>query len=931
MKNNTFLDKLSSTLVAHYPNNLVDCIIVLPNKRAKVFLIEALKNQLEQTSFAPTIISIEELIQNISHLRAIDPIELLFEFYEVYLSITKSNPQTFDEFATWAKTAIQDFNEIDRYLLEPKKVFQYLEAIEALKRWEVDAEKATKLITNHIDFWAKLPSYYAEFYKHLKNKKIGYQGILYREAVANLNDFSNQLKQTIIFAGFNALNQAEEIIFKHLANENKAKIYWDIDEVFLNDGYHDAGLFIRKFKKEWKPFVNQDFEWVVNHFSETKNIEIIGTPKSIGQAKIVGTIIEKIQIENPDLLNTAIVLGDENLLLPVLYGLPQTVDALNVTMGYPSKNNPAQILISKIFKLHNNARNRNEKSYTFYYKEVLDVLTHPLVEPYCNVQELVAIINNNNFTFFSNQKLFAIYYEKYPDADATFFKLLFQKWEGSIDSVLASLSGILLFIKAALNVDSNEDKITKAFVYSIYKTIIKLTNYHQKYQHIDTIQMLHSIYKQIIELAEVSFEGEPLSGLQVMGVLESRVLDFENVIITSVNEGKFPAGKSQNSFLPYDVKKELGLPTFKEKDAIYCYHFYHLLLRAKNIYLLYNTDNEGIDAGEKSRFITQLEIEKQPNHSVVSTIYNAVLPEKAYQKLTILKTPEILARLKDIAINNGFSPSSLTNYIRDPMQFYRQRILKINEVEEVEENIAVNTLGTIIHNALEELYTPFINQFLALHHLESMETNVESVIQKHFKAEYKEGEITKGKNLLAYEVAKRNVQNFLFMEKKAINQGDSIKVLHLELALSEVLHFEGFDFGIKIAGKVDRIELRNGAIRIIDYKTGKVEAKNLKIKTFEGLTTESSNDKIIQLLCYALLFENHQDNENKEVTTGIISFKNMKNGFLPFQIGANKEENSIITSEILEDFKLELNQLFLEIFSPDIPFYETNLTSFRKK
>ena len=923
MKTITFLDKLSIAILSQSDIELSNCLIVLPNKRAKVFLLESLKRQLESTSFAPSIISIEEFIQDISGIRSIDPIELLFEFYEVYLSVTeKGKQQTFEEFATWAKTAIQDFNEIDRYLLDPNHIFSYLKDIEALKRWKLEPQDTTKLIDAHFEFWSKLPLYYESFYNHLLKKNIGYQGLLYREAIKNLEAFTTTISNQIYFAGFNALNQAEERIFKHLATENKAKIYWDIDEVFLNDSYHDAGLFIRKFKKEWKPFVNQDFEWVVNHFSEEKNIEIIGTPKSIGQAKIVGTIVEKIQSKNPNLEKTAVVLGDENLLLPVLYGLPESIDALNITMGYPSKNNPAQLLISKLFKLHINANQRNEKSYTFYYKEVLDILNHPLVEPYCKVEEVVKVINNNNFTFFSNQKLFSLYEEKYPNSENRFFELLFSRWEDAIDVVLDRLKEILLIIKSSLSNDDAEEKVTKAFVYSVFKTINKLTNYHEAYHQIDSLQSLHAIYKQIIDLAEVSFEGEPLSGLQVMGVLESRVLDFENVIITSVNEGKFPAGKSQNSFIPYDVKKELGLPTYKEKDAIYCYHFYHLLLRAKNIWLLYNTDNEGIDAGEKSRFITQLEIEKQPKHNITSTIYNAVLPEKAYEPVTIPKTDKIIERLNEIATVKGFSPSSLTNYIRNPLQFYMQRILRINEADEVEENIAVNTLGTIIHNALEELYTPYLNQFLALHHIEAMENQIGDVILKHFKEIYKEGEITKGKNLLAFEVAKRNVYNFLQLEKKDIEEGQTIKVLMLEASLSCDIEVPNLPFPIKIAGKVDRIEERNGTIRIIDYKTGKVLGNTLQINDFTDLTSDIKNEKIIQLLCYALMFDNHELKQNKEVSAGIISFKNMKNGFLPFGLGKGRDSELVISNEVLEDFKKELQKLILEIFNTEVAFKE---------
>ena len=306
-----------------------------------------------------------------------------------------------------------------------------------------------------------------------------------------------------------------------------------------------------------------------------------------------------------------------------------------------------------------------------------------------------------------------------------------------------------------------------------------------------------------------------------------------------------------------------------------------------------------------------------------STIYNAVLPEKAHEPITIDKNEAVLKRLHEIATDKGFSPSSLTNYIRNPLQFYMQRILRINEADEVEENIAVNTLGTIIHNALEELYKPYLKQFLALHHLEAMESKIETVILKYFKEEYKEGEITKGKNLLAFEVAKRNVYNFLQLEKRAIQEdGDAIKVLLLEAPLDCEITIDSLPFPIKIAGKVDRIEERNGEIRIVDYKTGKVDGNSLKITDFTDLTLDIKNEKIIQLLCYALMFENHELKQNKEVSAGIISFKNMKGGFLPFGLGKGKNSELQITTPILEDFKAELKLLILEIFNSEIPFKE---------
>jgi hypothetical protein len=918
MINISFLDKIAKVLIDDYSGKLSDTIVVLPNKRAKIFLIEALKKQASTNILSPNIISIEEFIQDIASIRAIDPIELLFEFYEVYLSITeKQHQQSFELFANWAKTLLQDFNEIDRYLLEPNYVLSYLKDIEDIKKWGIEVENKTQLIEKYIDFWKLLPSYYQSLYNHLLSRGIGYQGLIYREAVNNLNYFSDSIKEKkYVFAGFNALNAAEERIIQHLIASDQAKIYWDVDQAFLNDPYHDAGLFVRRFKSSWKHYKSNPFEWILDDFSHPKNIQIIGTPKTIGQAKITGSIVEKIIKDNPNttLDKVAVVLGEENLLVPLLYSLPSTIGALNITMGYSSKNNPAQILIAKLFKMHTNALSRNAKSYVLYYKDVLDVLTHPLVEPYAKTSSLVRIINQNNYTFIPHYKLLELNLDP-----SDLFLLLFQKWENGSMAVLETISNLLQTIKMNLSNDNEEEKITKAFVYAIFKTINKLINYYSQHSHIDKIETLHAIYKQVIDLAEVSFEGEPLNGLQIMGVLESRVLDFETVIVTSMNEGKFPAGKSMNSFIPYDVKRELGLPTFKEKDAIYTYHFYHLLQRAKNIYLIYNTESEGLDAGEKSRFITQLEVEKQTKHKLTHEIYNAILPETAYQPIIVPKSESVMIRLKEIA-EKGFSPSALTSYIRNPIDFYFQKILRISEVEEVEENIALNTLGTIIHETLEALYTPFIGKFLSENDILGCFKLLDAEVLKQFKLVYKEGEIKKGRNLLAFEVAKRNVSNFLKVELESIKNGDAIKILHLEKACERILEHPSLLFPIKIAGKVDRIEERNGIIRIIDYKTGKVEKTNVRLKSWKTLTDEIKNDKIIQVLAYAFMFENEAN--GKPIEAGIISFKNLKSGFLPFSFKDEKEENSTINSAILSDYLEQMVLLLNEILDVEKPFEE---------
>lgn len=914
----TFLDKIANRIHIDFQEDFENLTVVLPNKRARVFLIEKLKKQTNKTFFAPNIISIEEYIYTISKIKSIDNIELLFCFYEVYKSLTpKENIQDFETFSNWAKILLGDFNEIDRYLLNPDHVFSYLKDIEDIKHWAVDLENRTPMIQKYLNFWEMIPIYYATLYTYLIKEQKGYQGLIYREAVKNLNEYINQIgNQKIYFAGFNALNQAEEKIFQELLKNDSAKVFWDIDQSIINDPFHDAGLFARKIKNNWGYYKTHPFEWIVDEFNQEKNIQIISTPKSVGQAKIAGKIIEEISQKQSDLTNVAIVLSEENLLIPVLYSLPEQVKSLNITMGYDSKSNPVQIFIQKWFKMHINALNRNKKSYTYYHKDVTEVLSHPLIESMIQSYKVVEKINKNNLTFFSDSNL-----ENLQENPNELFSTISERWENDPIEITNRLLKILLLIKANLN--EKEDKLSLTFLYAIYKAINQLKNYAIKYESISSPEQLFSIYKQIIEFAEVSFEGEPLSGLQIMGVLESRVLDFETVIITSLNEGKFPTGKTNNSFIPFDVKLELGLPTFKEKDAIYSYHFYHLLLRAKNIYLLHNSDSEGIDAGEKSRFITQIELDKRKHHNLKKENYFALIPEKAYEILTVEKSELLNEKLKNIATDKGFSPSALSNYLRNPMQFYFQRILGINEVDEVEENVALNTLGTIIHNSLEELYKPFINKFLTSENFEWMLSEANSEITKQFHEVYSNNADKLGKNLLAFEVAKRNIFHFLQMEKKAIESGTALKILGLEQRLAYEIKDERLPYPVKISGIVDRIEIRDNVIRIIDYKTGKVEKSNVSIQSFEGLTKDLKYEKVIQLLGYALMYQDHI--ENKELQVAIYSFKNRKEGYLLFNLKEEKTSIDIIDNKIIEQFKEELIQLVINILNPELAFIEAEI------
>ena len=919
MENTSFLQALALEIIKKHQFEFDDVKVILPNKRARVFLLDELKSQADVPFFAPDIVSIEEFVTEVSGLMTIDAIELLFVFYEVYIKICQENAvkaDAFDVFSGWANMLLGDFNEIDRYLLKQDYVFSYLKNIEDIKHWAVDIDQRTEMISNYLHLWDLMPVYYERLASRLLEQHLGYQGLVYRRAVENIKEMPHFWKgKTIYFAGFNALNRAEEHIIQFLLSEGSARVFWDIDRTFLEDPYHEAGYFAREIKKNWAYYKTHPFEWIIDEFKKEKTIEIISTPKSVGQAKITGNILSGLIENGQDMHRTALVLGEEKLLTPILYALPKQVGALNITMGYESKSNPVQLFMQKWLKMHLNAYNRDKERAVFYHREIEEVLSHPLLASVSGAGKLIQHIHENNLTFFSFQYLKQHFI---ASTDAVLWQVC-EPLTNDVCSVVQRMLDVLFVLKAYL--EKENDTVSLAFLFSVYQTVNKMKSYIETYPSIATLEQLFAVYKQMIDLTEVSFEGEPLQGLQIMGVLESRVLDFETVIITSVNEGKFPSGKSNNSFIPYDVKRELGLPTYKEKDAIYTYHFYHLLQRAKRIYLIYNSDSEGLDAGEKSCFITQLQLEPQKKHLLKSSTYFAHIPDTAYQPIEILKSEQLQAALKEVATGKGFSPSALANYLRNPVGFYFQRILRIRDREEVEESIALNTLGTIIHNVLENLFKPYVGIVLEVAYFDEMLGKMVVEIEKQFNEVYAVSDKKLGKNLLAFEVAKRHISHFLKMEKEAVVKGSSIQILALETELKGQLQSEKLPYPVNISGVVDRIEIRDGFLRIIDYKTGKVEKRSVHIGLEENIGSDLKYDKIIQLLGYALMYENPFPDLPLQVA--IYSFKNRKEGYLLFSIKDEKKTvTDSITPEIISGFREQLIDLILEILNPAVAFKE---------
>jgi ATP-dependent helicase/nuclease subunit B len=884
-------------------------VFVLPSQRAKVFVKQTFKDKIS-VGFLPEMLNIEQFIQQVSGVQKADNIQLLFHFYTIYKSVEK-NPDSFDTFSSWALTVLQDFNEIDQHLINPTDIFIYLRDIERLRKWSVKGTfKETELIKDHYSFLEKLSIYYSAFYQFLIDENIGYQGLMYREAFKKIDTFlNNNEDKKIFFIGFNALNKAEELLFQKVLENGNSEIYWDIDETFFNST-HQAGKFIRKYKKEWKYFENRKLKSLGNTFLAPKKIEVIGVAKNNTQIKYIGEILEK----NTNFKNTALVLADETLLPITLNSLPKNIEAINITMGYPLKDIPTTNLLFSIFQLFISQEKLQKKSVNqFYYKDIIRFFKHQSIYGLiASVDAFTSEIAKENQTFINENRLAKFLENQTPEVENVVLNLF-----KPFDNVINFIDRVLDLINL---LKEEVDALEKEYLFRFYTVFTQLKTLQNEFQYFTDLKILSQFFKQLIASESLSFQGEPLKGLQLMGMLETRVLDFENIILASANEGVLPASSQQNSFIPFDVKIEFGLPTYREKDAIFSYHFFRLLQRAKNIFILYNTEHDVFGSGEKSRFVTQLEMMR--TDIVQKIVSPKVLAQKVKLK-EISKNNLVFDRLRELA-HNGFSPSSLTNYLYNPMAFYKQKILRIKEFDDVEETVAYNTLGTVVHETLDELYKPFIGKFLTVDAISEMEKITKDLVVKHFKIHFKNGDLRTGKNRLIFEVANRFVVNFLAQEKKLLkDQNNQLKIIATEENLSAKIEIEGIDFPIKIHGNVDRVDELNGEFRIIDYKSGMVKSSELKVLNFAELR-EREQYKAIQVLLYAFLYtKSKKYNSSKNLKGGIFSFKNLNQEFLAINFSSNyRSPDTTITPEKLDQFLEEIKGYIREIYNPAIDFIE---------
>ena len=897
----TFLDEVAIKILSS--NLKMDQVkIVVPSIRAINFLKESIKKVIDRPIITPSIVSISEFLEHLSGIRLANNLELLYSFYEVYKEYTpKVELESFNQFFGWAPTLIGEFNELDQQLVNAKELFSYMNALGDIESW--GTQEKGELSKRYFKLQGKFFLYYQKLYEKLLKKQKGYSGIQMREAIKNIALYIQQDIPQHFFVGFNALTKSEETLIQELISEGKAEIFWDIDKAFFEDPYHSAGHFIRKYHKEWNVLKKSKNLKFRNIFSKSKKIQILSTVNNTIQAKTAINIACK-QDKNK---STVVVLGDEELLKPALSVLPDQKTSWNITMGYPLKNTSLMGFFKSYFDLH---ENYSDKGYPYRtcYEFSKTAFSRAILKN--SESEFYRWIEKCNLSYVTSGELCS----KGPQAS-----LLFTPFK-NVNQFLKQLIKITNTLKNIYS-KSKEDPFKIETCHFFLLILDSLYELYHDHNFMTSLTDLKMIFETLIAQESFDFKGDPLSGIQIMGLLETRLLDFENVIITNLNESILPKGKRPFSWIPFDVRKKFGMNTFIEQDHLYAYHFFRLLQRAKNVHLLYNISSEGLFTAEPSRFLIQLEYFKEAEHNLEFNQIELPVPKLSKEVKEVKKTKAVLDHLDQMA-EEGFSPSSLTQYIRSPYSFYEHYMLNIREAVNWNEHLTNVNKGTIMHEVLESLYFPYLSKVMNVIHYNKMIELLPEILKNKFHSlSLNEKKIT-GKNALIYQIMEKVLKQFLLSEKKQVEEGDRIQILALEHQFKKTIYVNTLDKKFIFKGTVDRIDFKNDILRFVDYKTGKTTISDMTFGQWDEVRTQPKKNPLFQVLMYAYLLNN--DFQNKRTIAGVIPLKTFKNNFLPVSIRENRRKKHVLEIEavILKEFERELFKLIGELYDPSLPFKE---------
>lgn len=919
-----FITEIASYIKENYDLSKESLTIIFPNKRAALKLrTELINSKFETNIWLPQILSIQEAMCSWSGIQLLDNIDIIFELIKI---VNKAEKIFSNDIYGLASQMLKDFDEIDQYAVNAKNLFQNTKDAK-----EIDLQFLNEdyvIDRKHIEFFASLNEYYESLRKVLLENKSGYYGLITRHIYdSNIDKLREMVgNRKIIFAGFNAMTKTEEGIIVRLIQENIATLLWDLDEYYFNDSRQEAGIFAREFFERNKHIQSIKRNFIGNKLvTDKKNIDIIGASGAVIQTNALQLELHN---ESKDSDNEVIVLSDESMLIPVLNCIPSgKSEEMQVTMGFPYSTSILNQFLQHLFVFQKNIRNNNKG---IYFWSLVRLLNSELIKIIFTKEELKHLFNwkNENIkksAYYISTEDFKSLKEHHDIYD--FFCLISKKWNSNTDCI-SSIKSLLkaIYKKVKINDKSNFISNQISVAGRIINKIEKLLN---KYEDIIQIADIENLYRQSSSEMTINLKGD-YGGLQIMGLLETRNLDFKTVHILSVNEGILPQSKNANSLIPFDLRKHYGLPTYNNKQAVYAYHFYRLLQNAENIKIYYNTLADGMGEGESSRFIKQIIHEmpsKNPNANIKEKVYKSPSNKnKEIEKIEAKKTDEVYDKIiKKLSFvsedkKSGLSPTSISCYLKCPLKFYLKYIEKIND-DIPQELIQSNVIGTIIHAALENLYKYFGSDDITLE-------KYQEIYDKHFNDALKKaladnnfpnGLPHSGFNYLSSKMMDKMIENFIKQEIKFLKANKTMKIIGLEENLFASIYVPEHKTNVNLTGNADRIDQVGNTIRIIDYKSGSVNDSDVVIKKNVNELKDLS-EKSLQLLIYKYLYKKaHNDIAADDIEPGIIGLRKISKGI--FSLSNNS--SLFIGEDLIEDFESKLSAIYNEILDKDIPFRQT--------
>lgn len=870
----TFLQLVAHDLYSKIGNDLSRTVLVFPNKRANLFFNGYLAGESDQPIWAPAAMSISDLFQKLSIQKTGDPIRLVCELYKVFKEETQSQ-ETLDDFYFWGELLISDFDDVDKNMVDADKLFSNLQGLknlmdnydfldkeqeEAIRQFfqNFSIERRTELKEKFISLWDKLGSIYHRYQENLTELGIAYEGMLYRNVIEQLD--TERLKyDKYIFVGFNVLNKVEHQFFKLLQDADKAMFYWDYDIFYTQQiKKHEAGEFL---KRNLQDFPNELPDSYFDSFKTPKNIRYISASTENAQARFlpewIRTTFSNSECEEKE---NAVVLCNEALLLPVLHSIPQEVKNVNITMGFPLAQTPVYSFINAAMELQTNGYRSDTGRFT--YEAVSAILKHPYT------QQLSTHADSLEDELTKTNRFYPLPSELKQD---DFLANLFTPRSG-IKDLCDYLVGLIKDISILYRKEGEyNDIFNQLYRESLFQSHLKINRLYSLIEsgelnvRTDTLKRLIS---KVLTASNIPFHGEPAIGMQVMGVLETRNLDFRNLVMLSLNEGQLPKSGGESSFIPYNLRKAFGMTTIEHKNAVYAYYFYRLIQRAENITLLYNTSSDGLNRGEESRFMLQLLVEGP--HEITREYLEAGQSPQSNQEIQIEKTPEVLRRIYRAYDSSNpksviLSPSALNAYLDCRLRFYYRYVAGLKTPDEVSAEIDSALFGTIFHLSAQLVYTELTanGNMIQKEDLERLlrdEVKLQSYVDRAFKKElfkvapeekpeYNGVQLINSKVILSY--LKQLLRNDL--------QYTPFEMVAMEKKVSEEMTIQTGQgpFTLRLGGTIDRMDAKEGTLRIVDYKTGGSPKTPANIEQL-FTPSETRPNYIFQTFLYAAIMSRKQ-------------------------------------------------------------------------